>query len=264
MKEEGAEFADVLRQAQAEGYAEAEPSLDVDGHDSLHKVGILASLAHGFWVAAEQIYVEGIRHVTPLDIQFAGILGYTIKLLGIVKRMGDRVQASVYPALIPDVHVLAGIRGVFNAVFVRGDVVGDTLFYGRGAGQDATASAVVSDLADAALDLRLGTPNRIPPFQPHDPRGTVMPIADTVSRYYLRLSVVDRPGVLARIAAILGQSRIGISSVIQPEGHEGESVPLILMIHDAREAAMRKAVDRIGRLPAVRQTPVMFRVEPLD
>jgi len=264
MKAEGIEFAEVLRQAQAAGYAEAEPSLDVDGHDSLHKVGIMASLAHGFWVGPESIHVEGIRGVTPLDIQFAGVLGYTLKLLGIVKRVGARVQASVYPALIPDTHVLAGVSGVFNAVFVRGDVVGDTLFYGRGAGQDATASAVVSDLADAALDLRFGSPHRIPPFQPHDLAGAVLPIADIVSRYYLRLSVVDRPGVLARIAAILGQARIGISSVIQPEGHEGDSVPLILMIHDARDAAMRKALARIARLPAVRETPVMFRVEPLD
>jgi homoserine dehydrogenase len=264
MKDEGAEFGEILQQAQAAGYAEAEPSLDVDGHDSLHKVGILASLAHGFWVAPGQVYVEGIRHVTPLDIQFAGVLGYTIKLLGIVKRVGARVQASVYPALIPDAHVLASIGGVYNAVFVRGDIVGDTLFYGRGAGQDATASAVVSDLADAALDLRFGSPHRIPPFQPYDRAGVVLPIADAVSRYYLRLSVIDRPGVLARIAAILGQARIGISSVIQPEGHEGESVPLILMIHDARDAAMGKALARIARLPAVRETPVMFRVEPLD
>jgi homoserine dehydrogenase len=264
MKDEGAEFAEILRQAQAAGYAEAEPSLDVDGHDSMHKVGIMASLAHGFWVEPGRIYVEGIRQVTPLDIEFAGVLGYTIKLLGIVKRVGDRVQASVYPALIPDAHVLAGVGGVFNAVFVRGDIVGDTLFYGRGAGQDATASAVVSDLADAALDLRFGSPHRIPPFRPHDPHGSVLPMADAVSRYYLRLSVVDRPGVLARIAAILGQARIGISSVIQPEGHEGESVPLILMIHDAKDAAIGKALARIARIPAVRETPVMLRVEPLD
>jgi len=263
MKQDGADFTDVLRQAQAEGYAEADASLDVDGYDSQHKLGLLASLAHGFWVGPDRVHVEGIRHITQLDIRFAAALGYTIKLLGIVKRVGAKVQASVYPALIPDAHVLASVSGVFNAVFVRGDVVGDTLFYGRGAGQDATASAVVSDIADAALDLKFGTPHRIPPFAPHDPKGAVLPIDEVISRYYLRLSVVDRPGVLARIAAILAKSRIGISSVIQPEGHEGESVPLILMIHDARDAAMRKALLQIARLPAIREQPVLIRVENL-
>jgi len=264
MKGEGADFADMLCEAQELGYAEAEPSLDVDGYDSQHKVGLMASLAHGFWVGPDSVPVEGIRQVSQLDVQFATALGYTIKLLGIIKKVGAKVQASVYPALIPDSHVLASVSGVFNAVFIRGDVVGDTLFYGRGAGQDATASAVVSDIADAVLDLKFNTPQRIPPFVAHDRRGAVLPIDDLVSRYYLRLSVVDRPGVLARIAAILARARIGISSVIQPEGHEGESVPLILMIHDARDAAMRGALAKIARLPAVRETPVMFRVETLE
>jgi homoserine dehydrogenase len=263
MQEEGADFADALRGAQRQGYAEAEPSLDIDGHDSLHKTGILASLAHGFWVKPSSIYVEGIRHLTRLDIGFAGQMGYTIKLLGIVKRLGSRVQVAVYPALIPQAHVLASVKGVFNAVLVRGDVVGDTLFYGRGAGQDATASAVLSDVADAALDLKCDAKRRIPPFVPHERHGAVMPMDDVVCRYYVRLSVVDRPGVLAQIAAILGRARIGISSVIQPEGHEGESVPLILMIHDARNAAIRQALGRIGRLRVVKAPPVMVRVEAL-
>jgi homoserine dehydrogenase len=264
MKAEGEDFADMLREAQELGYAEAEPSLDVDGYDSQHKVGLMASLAHGFWVGPESVPVEGIRQVSQLDVQFATALGYTIKLLGTVKKVGTKVQASVYPALIPDSHVLASVSGVYNAVFIRGDVVGDTLFYGQGAGQDATASAVVSDIGDAVLDLKFKTPQRIPPFVAHDRRGVVLPADDLVSRYYLRLSGVDRPGVLARIAAILAGARIGISSVIQPEGHEGESVPLILMIHDAREAAMRGALAKIARLPAVREAPVMFRVETLE
>ena len=264
MKSEHADFADVLRDAQAHGYAEAEPSLDIDGLDSLHKVGILASLAHGFWIRPESIHVEGIRHISRLDIQFAGQLGYTIKLLGIVKKIGPRIQVSVYPALIPDSHVLASVGGVFNAIFVRGDIVGDTLFYGRGAGQDATASAVLSDIADAALDLKFGTRYRIPPFVSHDPHGTVLPMAQAVCRYYIRLDVVDRPGVLARIAAILGRARIGISSVIQPEGHEGKSVPLILMIHDAPNAVMTRALSRIRRLTAIKAPPVMLRVETLS
>jgi homoserine dehydrogenase len=265
MKLEGAEFANVLADAQRLGYAEAEPSLDVDGYDAMHKIGILASLAHGFWVNPKEIYVEGIRRITAQDIQFAGRLGYTIKLLGIVKKTdGTPIQVSVYPTLVPNAHVLASVNHVFNAVLVRGDIVGDTLYYGRGAGQDATASAVLSDLADAALDLKYGTHSRIPPFVPHELQGAVMPMDQVVSRYYVRLSVVDRPGTLAKIAAILARAKIGISSVIQPEGHEGESVPLILMIHDASNAAMRKALLKIGQLPVVKESPIMIRVENFE
>ncbi|HNW07525.1 MAG: homoserine dehydrogenase [Verrucomicrobia bacterium] len=276
MKCEGAEFADVLKDAQAQGYAEAEPSLDVDGFDAQHKIGILASLAHGFWVNPRDIYVEGIRALTRADIQFAGQLGYTIKLLGIIKRIEEspartprgripsaRIQVSVYPALVPNAHVLASVNHVFNAAFVRGDIVGDTLFYGRGAGKDATASAVLSDLADAALDLKFGTPQRVPPFVPHERAGAVVPIAEVVTRYFVRLNVVDRPGVLAQISALLGAARIGISSVIQPESREGASVPLILMLHDAPSGAVTGALKKIGRLAAVRSAPVMIRVEDL-
>jgi homoserine dehydrogenase len=279
MRREGAEFERVLADAQRLGYAEADPSLDIDGHDAAHKMGILASLAHGFWVNPKHIPIEGIRKIAQLDLQFAKQLGYTIKLLGIVKcassaaapgavrtaRKAARcVQVSVYPTLIPDAHVLASVNDVFNAVYVRGDVVGDTLYYGRGAGQDATASAVLSDLADAALDLKHGSTGRVPPFVPHEKDGAVLPLADIVSRYYVRLNVVDRPGTLAQITAILAKARIGISSVIQPEGHEGESVPLILMIHDAANAALAKALARIGRLRVVRGTPIMIRVEDFE
>ncbi len=274
MKLEGADFADVLADAQRLGYAETPPDLDVDGHDAAHKTGILASLAHGFWVNPKQIYTEGIRHITKLDIAFAEKLGYTIKLLGIVKKSevrGQRseakcapVQVSVYPTLVPNSHVLASVNHVFNAILVRGDIVGDTLYYGRGAGQDATASAVLSDLADAALDLKLGTKSRIPPFVPHERAGAVLPIAEVVSRYYVRLEVTDKPGTMAKVATILGQAKIGISSVIQPEGHVGDIVPLILMIHDATNAAMTRALAKIARLPVVRGTPVMIRVENFE
>src|SRR5207247_1458663 len=161
-----------------------------------HKIGILASLAHGFWVDPKKIHVEGIRSITRVDIQFAGQLGYTIKLLGIIKKFGTRAQVSVCPTLIPNTHVMASVNHVFNAVFVRGDVVGDTLFYGRGAGQDPTASAVLSDVADAALDLKFGTKHRLPPFVPHERDGAVVSIDDVVSQYFVRLNVVDKPGVL--------------------------------------------------------------------
>lgn len=284
MKDEGADFADVLAEAQRLGYAEAPPDLDIDGHDAAHKTGILASLAHGFWVNPKQIYTEGIRSITTQDIKFASKLGYTIRLLGCVKATANgelrvpnarqargekfatrnspfAIQVSVYPALVPNSHVLANVNGVFNAVLVRGDVVGDTLYYGQGAGQDATASAVLSDLADAALDIKCGTKNRIPPFVPHERDGAVLPMDDVVSRYYVRLTVEDRPGVFAKIAGILAKAKIGISSIIQPEGHDGETVPVILMIHDAPNAAMKRALAAIAKLPVVKSAPVMIRVE---
>ena len=266
MKHEGADFAEVLADAQKLGYAETPPDLDIDGHDAAHKTGILASLAHGFWVNPGEIHVEGIRHISALDIKFAGELGYTIKLLGMVKKLesGCRVQVSVYPTLVPDAHVLASVNGVFNAVFVRGDIVGDSLFYGRGAGKDATASAVLSDLADAALDLKFGTKHRLPPFVPHECSGAVMPIEEVVSQYFVRLNVVDKPGVLAKIATIFGESDIGISSVIQPEGHEGKGVPLIFMLHYATNGAVSGALKKIGRLSVIKGKPVMLRVENFE
>jgi len=264
MEAEGRDFEDILLDAQRLGYAEAEPSLDVDGFDAQHKVGILASLAHGFWIKPNQIFVEGIRHITTLDIQFARHMGYCIKLLGIVKKIGDKVQIVVHPALVPEKHVLANVSGVYNAILVRGDIVGDTLHYGQGAGADATASAVLSDLADAALDLKHVSMGRVPPFVPHDQKGSVLPVEQSVSPFYLRLSVIDRPGTLARIAAILGEAKIGICSVFQPEGHVGGSVPLIMMLHDASDAAMQKALKRIGRLSAVKAKPTMIRVENFD
>ena len=276
MKREGAAFADVLADAQRLGYAEADPTLDVDGHDAAHKIGILASLAHGFWVDHHDIHVEGIRPITPLDIRFAAQLGYTIKLLGMVRTTaagvaargkkskapaGRPISVSVSPTLIPDSHVLASVNDVFNAVFVSGDPIGDTLYYGRGAGKDATASAVLSDIADAALDLRHATPQRVPGFVAHNLAGGVLPYSATSSRFYLRLNVLDRPGVIAKISAILSKTGISISSIVQPEGHEGESVPLILMTHLAKRAAMDQAVAAIGKLPAVKGPSLLLPVE---
>ena len=267
MKAEGADFADVLADAQKLGYAETPPDLDIDGFDAQHKIGILASLAHGFWADHHAIHTEGIREISKIDMQFAEKLGYTIKLLGIAKQISGKkpgVQVSVSPTLIPNAHVLASVNDVFNACFVRGDIVGDTLFYGRGAGKDATASAVLSDVADAALDLKNGPKVRVAPFVACAKAGRITPMNEVVSRYYLRLSVVDKPGTLAKIAAIFAAAKIGISSVIQPEGHEGESVPLILMIHDAPNAAMRKALAKIAKLPVVKHKPVMLRVENFE
>ncbi|MGB0579097.1 MAG: homoserine dehydrogenase [Limisphaerales bacterium] len=275
MTQEKADLEPVLKEAQELGYAEADPTLDVDGFDAAHKTGILASLAYGFWVDEQEVHVEGIRHLAQRDIQFADQLGYVIKLLGVVKQPapitkggksnGSKpIQASVYPALIPKEHVLANINDVFNAVFIRGDIVGDTLYCGHGAGQNATASAVLSDIADAALDIKSDSHNRVPAFVPHENSGSVSAMDDIVSQYYLRLSVIDKPGVFARMAKILAEAKIGISSIIQPEGHEGDCVPVILMIHDATNRAMNAAVKKIAKLPAVKGEPTMIRVENFE
>jgi homoserine dehydrogenase len=275
MSREGVGFEEVLADAQELGYAEAEPSLDVDGYDAAHKTGIVASLAYGFWVDEKKVHVEGIRDISQMDIQCAEKMGYVIKLLGVVRqpartvKKADKkkfapIQAAVYPALVPKDHMLANINDVFNAVFVRGDIVGETLYCGHGAGQDATASAVLSDIADAALDLKFGTADRVPAFVPHEANGAVAEMDDIVSRYYVRLNVVDRPGVFAKISTILAQAKIGISSIMQPEGHEGETVPVILMIHDAANRAMKTALKKIAALDSVKGRPAMIRVEQFD
>jgi homoserine dehydrogenase len=277
MTREGAAFSDVLADAQRLGYAESDPTLDVDGHDAAHKTGILASLAHGFWVDHHAIHVEGIRSLTPLDIRFAQQLGYTIKLLGSVRlaepaksskgknkkaktAAGARISVSVSPTLVPQSHVLASVNDVFNAVFVSGFPIGDTLYYGRGAGKDATASAVLSDLADAGLDITHGTLDRVPAFAACA-QGTVVPFSETSSRFYLRLNVLDQPGVIAKISAILSKAGISIASIVQPEGHEGEAVPLILMTHRASRSAMDKARTAIAKLPAVKSPSLLLPVE---
>jgi len=274
MTREGAAFTDVLADAQRLGYAEADPTLDVDGHDAAHKTGILASLAHGFWVDHHDIHVEGIRPLTPLDIRFAQQLGYTIKLLGSVHlakpaksakgkskaKAGTRISVAVSPTLVPKSHVLASVNDVFNAVFVSGFPIGDTLYYGRGAGKDATASAVLSDLADAGLDITRGTLDRVPSFAACA-QGTVIPHSETSSRFYLRLNVLDKPGVIAKVSAILSKAGISIASIVQPEGHEGEAVPLILMTHLASRAAMDKARAAIAKLPAVKGPSLLLPVE---
>ena len=202
MVESGLGFAEALAEAQAAGYAEADPTLDVNGWDAAHKAVILASLAYGFWVPTDKIFVEGIEQITANDICFAKKLGYSIKLLGIIKadEKGE-IEVRVHPTLIPEKHVLASVNGVFNALAVHGDIVGDTLFYGRGAGQDPTSSSVIADLAEAAAALQ--SPRSNYGFMPHGLYGTCKPIDQIVSEYYLRLTVEDRPGVIAQVAGVL-------------------------------------------------------------
>ncbi len=270
MTDAGLDFAEALAEAQAHGYAEADPTFDINGWDAAHKAIILASLAYGFWVGTDKIFVEGIDKLTATDIRFADELGYRVKLLAIIKADASLpdggagnsggIEVRVHPTLIPKTHVLASVSGVFNAVAVRGDVVGETLFYGRGAGQDPTASAVISDLAEAAIAL--GGQHRTYGFTPHGLYGTCKPLEDVRSRYYLRLAVDDRPGVLAQVAGIVGQHDIGISSVVQPETHDAaDRAQLVFMLAEASERQMQAALADILQLACVTPPPALLRVE---
>jgi homoserine dehydrogenase len=275
MTESPTDFDTVLKDAQAKGYAEANPALDIDGIDAAHKTTILASLAAGRWFEFSDVHVEGIRAIEPLDIERAGELGYRIKLLAVVKADGDEgsvFEAHVHPTLIPKNHVLASVGGAFNAVCVRGDVVGDTMFYGRGAGAMATSSAIIADLADAARDLiiKANAPNSarwLTGFRAHAKSAKIKSVDDVSSRYYLRATVEDRPGVLAQLATILGSANVSIASVLQHETTEGKPqghVPLIFMTHTALHRAIRKAVDEIDRLPMVKAKTMVLRVENFE
>lgn len=260
MTDAGLDFGPALEEAQKLGYAEADPALDVNGWDAAHKAIILASLAYGFWVDPEKVLVEGIEKITASDIRFADELGYRIKLIATIKADdSDEIEVRVVPSLIPKAHVLASVNGVFNAVAVRGDVVGETLFYGRGAGQDPTSSAVIGDLAEAAGVL--SSPRGSCGFASHDLYGTCKPLEDSVSKFYLRLGVEDRPGVLAQIAGALGAADIGILSVIQPESPDDGPVPLVLTLHDAPLGRMRSAVGILSALACVKGEPLLLHME---
>jgi homoserine dehydrogenase len=260
MADEGSSYEEVLADAKRLGYAEADESLDVDGIDAAHKAAILASLAYGFWVRMDQLYVEGIRNVTALDMAFAKKLGYSIKLLATIRPNKNRaVEVRVHPTLIPQSHVLASVSGAYNAVAVQGDVVGNTLFYGRGAGPDATASAVLSDIAEAGLALEKDCSYR--GFEKHSLYGQTVPMKEVVTRYYVRLTVLNKPGVLARVAAIFGKYELGISSVFQPEDHEEETVPLVMLLDYGSESALQKAYEEIMSLDVVQSPCQVIRVE---
>ncbi len=262
MTDAGLDYAAALAEAQAQGFAEADPTLDVNGWDAAHKAIILASLAYGTWICPGNVFVEGIEHLTARDIGFAKTLGYRIKLLGIIKcDAGGRIEVRVHPTLIPEKHVLASVNGVFNALCVRGDVVGETLFYGRGAGQDPTASAVIADLAEAATALDVK--RRDCGFMPHGLYGESKPLDEIVCEYYLRIPVLDKPGVLSQVAGVLGATNIGISSMIQPES-DGERTELVLMLHIATHAQVRDAMARITALGCVKGQPQLLRVEHFE
>lgn len=263
MENEGADFEPILKDAQALGYAEANPGLDIDGHDTAHKAAILASLAFGEWVGPESVHVEGIRDISLLDIRCARENGYRIKLLAVIKRDGDDAQVRVHPTLIPATSMLAGVNQVFNGVVVKGQPIGETMFYGRGAGRDATSSAVVADITDIALNLQAGCPRRVKPFSPSKHFGKLLPIDAINTRYYMRLTVVDQPGVVAKISSILGDEGISISCLSQHEGQSADSVSVVVITHTTRERNMAGAVARIERLDVTRDKVKLIRIEDL-
>jgi|694.fasta_scaffold126914_2 homoserine dehydrogenase len=265
MSQAGLSYEDALQEAQQKGFAEADPYLDVSGWDAAHKAIILASLSYGFWIPPEKICVEGVDRVSITDFKFAERLGYTIKLLSVIRAdENGLVEVRTQPTLVPLSHVLASVSGSFNAVLVNGDIVGETLFYGRGAGQDPTSSSVISDLCEAAAVLMHGA--RHSGFVPHGLYGRSKPVDDTVSHHYLRLTVNDVPGVLAQVATELGQRGIGISSVLQPEDLESTTgeTSLVLMVHDARVGDMKQALAALRSLSCVRGEPTWMRVETLQ
>ncbi len=258
MRDEGREFAEILADAQRLGYAEADPSFDIDGVDAAHKLAILAALAFGRPVAFDAVHVEGIRGVSALDIGFAGELGYRIKLLGIARASGGGVEARVHPCMVPEGAPLARVDGVYNAVVAEGDFVGRLMLEGRGAGAGPTASAVVADLVDLARGRR--TPVWGVSVGAHSLAPSV-PISAHVGCYYLRLMVVDRPGVIADVTAVLRDQGVSLESMLQRGRAPGEAVPVVLVTHETAESAMAGALARIGALDAVLEAPTMIRIE---
>jgi homoserine dehydrogenase len=264
MSDNGTDYNQALSEAQAKGYAEKkDPTADVEGHDAAQKITLLTSLAYGFDMPLENIYTEGITKITQKDIQYAKELGYVIKLLAISKFSEGKVEVRVHPTMLPERSMFANVSGVFNAIYVVGDPVGNTMFYGQGAGQQATSSAVVADIIDIAKGIKSNSPIPVPPCWHPDNTVNIplRPISECQTRYYMRLIVVDRPGVLAQIAGILGQHQISIASVIQKEQHGPNTVYLVMLIHKAVEEKMQNAIRHIDELEVVKDNSMLIRVE---
>jgi len=257
MTEKNRTYAEVLKEAQAKGYAESNPSLDVNGTDTAHKLAILARLAFQRKIDFKKIRKEGLVGISPEDIFHAKEMGYTVKLLAIAKTEGDALDLRVHPALLERGHLLANVNGVFNAALVRGDEAGDILFYGRGAGERPTASAVVSDMIDLARLRRVGVQPHHRDFKP----AILHPASQTYSRFYLRFRVEDKSGTLGRLTVMLGKHGVSISSVHQVAAPHASSVPVIMLTHRANEKKLFEAIRAIDRLPIVRQKTVVLRVE---
>ncbi|HYP18399.1 MAG TPA: homoserine dehydrogenase [Opitutus sp.] len=267
MRQFNTPYAEVLAEAKRLGYAEADESLDVGGWDAAHKAAVLAYLAHGVWVPTEKMVVEGIDRLTPADFQHAEAFGFGIKLLAIISRdfAHNEVSVRVHPTLLPKTHVVANVNGVFNAVSVKGDVVGTTLYIGRGAGQDATSSAVISDIVDAVELLKndrraFVTARKEGSAARPGARVQLAPAERIHGRYYLRLTVKDRPGVLARVASVMAERRVSIASVIQNRADRPDAASLVLTTHDSNEHAIQATITRLAKLPVVLERPLLLRI----
>ena len=267
MRDQGRDFADVLAEAQRLGYAEADPTFDVEGIDAAHKLTILASIAFGIPLQFDKAYTEGITRITREDVDYAGQLGYRIKLLGIARRSDSGVELRVHPTLIPQRRLIANVDGVMNAVLVCGDAVGPTLYYGAGAGAEPTASAVVADLVDVVRTMTSDPENRVPhlAFQPDALSDLpILPVEEIETAYYRRLQAEDKPGVLAEVTRILGEAQISIEAVLQKEPAEGEStVPVILLTRRVQERNMNRAIAQIEKLAAIKGSVTRIRLETL-
>jgi homoserine dehydrogenase len=263
MTESGQAFPEVLAEAQAKGYAEADPTLDVGGRDAAHKLQILASLAYNGYIRFEDIHVEGIQRIEAMDIGFARELGYRIKLLAIAKDDHGELEVRVHPTMIPESHLLASVGGAYNAVHIRGDSAGSLMFSGRGAGQMPTASSVVADIVEIAHNIIFHRPTRVSLLPTRSMgEGIALRAMDRIrSRYYLRVMAVDKPGVLSRVSGVLGDHHISIASVIQKGRAEQAAVPVVMLTHEAVEGDMQKALKRINQLDVVARETVCIRVE---
>ncbi|MGZ8269337.1 MAG: homoserine dehydrogenase [Burkholderiales bacterium] len=267
MREKGASFADVLKEAQARGYAEADPTFDIEGVDAAHKLAIMAAIGFGIPMQFEAAYIEGISKLTREDIRYAEELGYRIKLLGIAKRKSKGFELRVHPTLIPARRLIANVEGVMNAILVKGDAVGQTMYYGAGAGAEPTASAVVADIVDVARMLTSDPEHRVPhlAFQPDQLSDTpILPMSEVETSYYFRMRVFDKPGVLADVTRILADSSISIDAMVQKEPHEGEEqVDIIMLTHLTVEKNVNAALAKIEALPAVAGKVTRIRLEQL-
>jgi len=256
MSHYGSSFKDALRHTRAKGYAEKDPSLDVEGIDSAHKLTILSTLAFGGFVDLEDIHTEGITQITSQDIQYAKEFGYVIKLLAIAKKSNGSLEARVHPTMISQEHLLAAVDGAYNAIYVRGNLIGSSMFYGRGAGGFSAASAVVADIVDLAESS-----GRFLPANFSKKPLKIKDIGEVEMKYYIRFTTVDRPGVLAKISGILARHKISIVSVIQKERREKGKVPIVMMTHEAKESSVQKALKEIDRLKVVKAKSMLIRVE---
>lgn len=264
MTEEGRPFQDVLSEAKEAGYAEADPTLDIEGIDAAHKLSILVNLAFGTPVSVKDIYVEGIGHITPLDIEYAREFGYRIKPLAIAKIVDGEIDARVHPTMIPDDYLLAKVNGVYNAVYVVGDAAGESMLYGKGAGELPTGSAVVSDIIDIGRNIISGSPCRVPVTSYKSENRKVLRvkrIEEISSIYYIRFMAMDSPGVLSNISGVLGKNNISISRVSQKGRKEGGAVPVVMMSHRAKEKDIRTALMEIDRMPCISEKSLVIRVE---